>query len=82
MGQGHGVKGGLISEVILALVSLATKGAKILTWVENLKKLFTKKDRKFKLPAQESYFELFVGNGTELKIPSEIKPPLGVSTTM
>ena len=31
MGQGHGVKGGLISEVILDLVSLATKKYQITT---------------------------------------------------
>ena len=38
MGQGHGVKGGLISEVILVLVSLATKGIKLLPCIENLKR--------------------------------------------
>ena len=31
MGQGHGVKGGLISEVILDLVSLSTKKYQITT---------------------------------------------------
>ena len=82
MGQGHGVKGGLISEVILALVSLAIKGIKLLPWVENLNKFFTEKGRKFKFTAKGSYLALFVGNGTKLKIPSEIKLPLDVSTTM
>ena len=49
------------------------------TRAENLKKLFTVKDRKFKFSARDRYLVLFVVNGTEVKIPSEIKPPLMVT---
>ena len=38
---------------------------------------FTVMDRKFKFSAQEGDLALFVGNGTNVKIPSEIKPLLG-----
>ena len=41
-------KGGLISEDILTLVSLPTKGAKSLSWSENLNKLLAVMDEKFK----------------------------------
>ena len=38
--------------------------------------LFTEKGGKFKFSAQVSDLPFFVGNGTKVKIPSEIKPPL------
>ena len=41
-------------------------------------KLFTVMGGKFKFSAQESDLAHFVGNGTKAKIPSEIKPPLGL----
>jgi hypothetical protein len=46
------VKGGLISEVILTLVTLPTKGAKSLPRAENLNQLFIFMGRKFKFSAQ------------------------------
>ena len=42
-----------------------------------MNKLFSVKGEKFKLSAQGRDLALFVGNGTKVKIPSEIKPPLG-----
>ena len=72
-------KGGLISEGILTLLPLLplpTKGAKSLPSAENLNKLFTEKGGKFQFSAQESDLASFVDNGTKVKIPSEIKPPL------
>ena len=41
------IKGGLISESILNLVPLPTKGAELLPWAEDLNKLVTVKDGKF-----------------------------------
>ena len=69
-------KCGLISEGILTLVQLPTKGAKLISRAENLNKLFPVMGGKFKFPAQESDLAPFVGNGTKFKIPSEIKLPL------
>ena len=69
-------KGGLISEGILTLVPLPTKGAKSLSCAENLNKLFTVKGGKFKFSAQGRDLALFVDNGTKVKILSEIKLPL------
>ena len=66
-------KGGLISEGILTLVPLPKRSANSLPWAENLNKLFTVKGRKFKLSAEGRDLALFVGNGTKVKIPSEIK---------
>ena len=39
-------------------------------------KLFTVMDGKFKFSAQGSDLAQIIGNGTKVKIPSEIKPPL------
>ena len=69
-------KGGLISEVILSLVPLPTKGAKSL-----LRRKFefpskTVNNLLFKFSAQESNLAPFVGDGNKVKITSEIKPPL------
>ena len=69
-------KGGLITERILKVVPLPTKCAKSLPRAENLNKLFTEKCGKFKFSAQGRDLALFVGNGTKVKIPSEIKPAL------
>ena len=64
-------KGGLISKGIWTLIPFLTKGAKLLTWAENLDKLFI-----LERP-QGSDLSLFVvSNGNKVKIPSEIKPPL------
>ena len=57
-------KGGLTSECILTLVSLPTKVAKSLPWVENLNKLSTAKGGKFKLSAQGWDLVPFVGKNT------------------
>ena len=69
----NSTKGGLTSEGILTLVPLPKRGAKSCHWAENLNKLFTVKGGKFKLSAQGRDLSLFVGNGTKVKIPSEIK---------
>ena len=60
----------------MTLVPLPTKGAKSLLWSESLNKLLTEKALKFEFSAQWSDLALFVGNGTKVKIPSEIKPLL------
>ena len=71
-----GSKVGLFSEDILTLNPLSKKGAKSLPWAENLNKLFTEKGGKFKLSPQGRNLAPFVGNGTKVKIPSNIKQPL------
>ena len=38
--------------------------------------MFAEKSRKFEFSTQGRGFATFVGNGTKVKIPSEIKPPL------
>ena len=48
-------KGGLISEGIFNLVPFLTKGAKSLSWAENLNKLFIFMVGKFKFSAQELF---------------------------
>ena len=65
-------KGDLISEDVF------TKGAKSLYWPDLLNKLFSFFGGKLKFSAQESDLAPFVCNGTKAKIPSEIKPPLGL----
>ena len=46
-------------------------------WIScRVPKLFTFIGRKFKFSVMESDLALFVGNGTKVKIPSKIKPPL------
>ena len=50
----------------LVVVPLPIKGAKLQI------KLFIE----FKFSAQESDLAPFIGNGTKIKIPSEMKPPL------
>ena len=67
---------GLISEGILYFVPLATKGAKSLPCAENLNFSPITVSNLFKSSAQWNNLALFVGNGTKVKIPSEIKPPL------
>jgi hypothetical protein len=46
---------------------LNKKGAKFLRQTENLNKLFSVTDGKFKLPAQERYLAPFNGNGSTSK---------------
>ena len=55
---------------------IANKGAKSLPRAENLNKLLTIMDGKFKFAVQSKDLAPFIGNGTKIKIPSEIKPPL------
>ena len=69
-------KGGLISEVILTLVPLPTKGVKSLFLTENLNVLPITVNNLFKFSARKSDLAPFVGNGTKVKTSSEIKPPL------
>ena len=68
--------GGLISEDVLTLVPLPTKGAKSLFRAENVNKLFTVMGRTFKFSVEKSDLTPFVGNGTKVRITSEIKPRL------
>ena len=70
-------KGGLILEGILTLVPLPTKSAKSLSCAENLNFPPLTVDSLDKFSAQESDLAI-VGNGTKVKIPSEIKPPIRV----
>ena len=65
-------KDGLISEGILTLVPLPTKGAKSL-----LSRIFEFYFHFSKLTAQESNLIPFVINGAKIKIPYENKRPLG-----
>ena len=70
-------KGDLISEGILNLVLLPTKDAKSHPKAENLYFLpFSVNNSLFKFSAYGQDLASFVGNGTKIKIPSEIKPPL------
>ena len=69
-------KGGLISEGILTLVPLPAKSAKSLYWAENLNFPPLTVNSLFKFSALESNLAHIVGNGTEVKLFSEIKPPL------
>ena len=69
-------KGGLISEGILTLVPLPKKVPNYTLEQILNGKLFTEKSRKFEFSAQGRGFPTFVGNGTKVKILSEIKPPL------
>ena len=68
------IKGGLISEKYFDFGPIAKKRYQITA--ENLNQLFTVMGGKFKLSAQGRDLAPFVGNGTKVKIPSEIKPPL------
>ena len=61
-------KGRLISEGILTLVPLPTKGAKLLSWAESLNKLFTVMGWKFKFSTQEIDLAPFVAMGPKSKI--------------
>ena len=65
-------KGSLITEGILTLVPLPTKGAKSL-----LSRIFEFSFHFSKLTAQESNLIPFVINGAKIKIPYENKRPLG-----
>ena len=55
---------------------IAKKGAKSLPWAENFSKLLIVMAGKFKFSAQGSDLAPFVGNGTKIKISSDIKQPL------
>ena len=70
--QSVDAKGCLILEGALILVPLPTKGAK---WAENLNFLPITVNNLFKFSAQGSNLAPFIGNGTKVQIPSEIKPP-------
>ena len=64
-------KGGLISEGFLMLFRLPKKMPN--QTLEQIK-LFTEKSRKLEFSDQGRGFAPFDGNGTKVKIPSEIKP--------
>ena len=70
------VKGGFISEGILNLVTLPSKGAKSFPWTENSNFPPSSVNNLLKFSAQGRDLAYFVGNGSKVKIPSEIKPPL------
>ena len=69
-------KGGLISESILTLVPLPTKGAESLPWEEKSNFPPFSVNNLLKFSAQGSDLAPFVGNGTKPKIPFEIKQEL------
>ena len=62
------------------MVTLPKEGAKSCPWAENLNKLLTVKGVKFKLSAQERDLAPFFGIVKKVKIPSEIKLPLVLTT--
>ena len=68
-------KARLISEGILILVSLPTKGAKSIIWAENLNFLHLPVNKVFKFLLRGVIWHLF-GKGTKVRIPSDIKSPL------
>ena len=70
------VKGSLISEGIFDFGSIGKKGAKSLPWGGTLNFLLFTVNNLFKFSDQGSDLAPFIGNGTNVKIPSEIKPPL------
>ena len=67
-------KGGLISEGVL--VPLPAEDSKSLPWAKNLNLPPIKVNKLFIFSAQRSDLAPFIGNGTKVKIHSEIKPPL------
>ena len=72
-------KGGLISEGILSLVPLPTKGAKAHPWAEHLNFppiTVNKLHIQIFCSGPGNDFAPFVGNGTNIKRLSETKPPL------
>ena len=69
-------KGGLTSEGILTLVPLPTKSVKSPSWTESLNFLPIQVNNLFKFSAQDSNLAHLFGNGTKVKIPSDIKLPL------
>jgi hypothetical protein len=60
----------------LTLVTLPTKGAKSCPGAENLNFPSFSVNNLFKFSAQGQDLAHIVGNGTKVKISSEIKPPL------
>ena len=70
------VKGGFISGGILNLVTLPSKGAKSFPLTENSNFPPSSINNLLKFSAQGRDLAYFVGNGSKVKIPSEIKPPL------
>ena len=64
------------TEGILNSVPLSTKGAKSLPWAENWNFSPLTVNNLFKFSTQWSNLTPFVGNGTEVKRLSEIKPPV------
>ena len=70
-------KGGLISEgTYFELCPIANKRCQITPLSKIFNKLFTVKGGKFKFSAQGRDLATIVGNGTKVKKPYEIKPPL------
>ena len=61
------------------MILLPTKGAKSLPLTEHLNFPPITVNNLFKFSAQWSDLALFVGNGTKVKIPSEIKPSLATA---
>ena len=66
-------KGGSISEGNLSLDPLPKKGAKSLPWPTKFLILSIKENKQL---TQKSTLARFIGNGTKVKLPSEIKPTL------
>ena len=66
------IKGGFISEDILTLVLLPIRGAKVPNRSPDQNKSFNLMGGKFKFYTQGSDLASFVGNGTKIRIPSDI----------
>ena len=70
------IKGSLIPEDILTVVPLPEKSAKFRPWAESLNFLPFYGKQLIQIFCSGARFGTFFGNGTKVKIPSEIKPPL------
>ena len=70
------VKGGLISKGSLNSAPLPSKGAKSLSWAENLNKLLYWYGQEIQIFCSGEWFGPFVANGTQVNKTSEIKLPL------
>ena len=70
------MKGGFKSEDTGEFLQLQNKYSKLLYWGENLNKLFTVLDGKFKFSAQDSDLEYLFWRSKNPPVSSDLKPPL------
>ena len=75
-------KGGFRSEDTGEFLHLQHKYSKLLSWAENLNKLFTVMGVKFKFSAQDRDLEYLFWRSKNLPVPSDIIPPLIMPLTV